>query len=86
MLTTTLDQVASGLGDIALVKLDLEGAEPLALRGATQMLKRTRAMLFESWDGDGDETSRMLREAGFSIEPVDGRNFLAMRKPAAGRA
>ena len=78
--TTTLDQVAAALGDIAMIKLDLEGAEPQALRGAAQMLQRTRAMLFESWGGDGDETSRILREAGFAIEPVDGRNFLALRR------
>ena len=78
VLTTTIDDIAAGLGEIALIKLDLEGAEPNALRGATATLSRVRAVIFESWhNGDSDETARILRQAGFVISPVDGRNWLA---------
>lgn len=78
--TTTIDEIAAGLGEIAFMKLDLEGAEPIALRGAVATLPRVRAILFESWDGDGGDTTRILRSAGFDISPVDGRNWLAIRR------
>ena len=80
VLTTTIDEIAAGLGEIALIKLDLEGAEPNALRGATATLPRVRAIIFESWhSGDSDETAKSLRQAGFVISPVDGRNWLAQQ-------
>lgn len=78
--TTTLDEVTEGLGEIALIKMDLEGAEPQALRGATDTLRRVRAIIFESWQGEDCETARVLRDAGFCIAPVDARNFLATRE------
>lgn len=78
--TTTLDDVAGDCGDIALIKLDLEGAEPIALRGAARTLRKTRLVAFESWSGDDGETARILTDAGFSISRIDPRNFLAERK------
>lgn len=80
VITTTIDNIAVGLGEIGLIKLDLEGAEPNALRGATATLTRVRAVIYESWHcGDSDETAQILRQAGFVISPVDGRNWLAKR-------
>ncbi len=79
VLSTTLDQVTSGLERIALIKMDLEGAEPIALAGALETLKRTQAIIFESWAGNDCETSSVLRTAGFQFEAIDGRNFLATR-------
>ncbi|MBV0913480.1 FkbM family methyltransferase [Anianabacter salinae] len=78
--TTTLDDVTEVIGDIALLKLDLEGAEPMALRGAVKTLRKTRLIAFESWAGEGDETSAMLIAAGFDITRLDARNFLATRR------
>lgn len=80
VVTTTLDQVTEGVGEIALIKVDLEGAEVQALAGAQQTLKRTRALIFESWGGDGGRAGQILIKAGFSIFPIDGRNFLAARQ------
>lgn len=77
--TATIDEIAAGFDDIAFMKLDLEGAEPMALRGALATLPRIRAIVFESWQSDGGEAAMMLREAGFLIDPIDGRNFLARR-------
>ncbi len=77
--TTTLDDITADLGEVALIKMDLEGAEPNALRGALNTLSRTRAVIFESWTGRNDEASRILAENGFAISPIDGRNFLAIR-------
>lgn len=80
--TTTLDDLTRGLQDIAVIKMDLEGAEALAIAGGRETLRRTRAVVFESWAGDGGRTGVLLAEAGFDITPVDGRNFLASRRPA----
>ncbi|MEL6299158.1 MAG: FkbM family methyltransferase [Pseudomonadota bacterium] len=77
--TTTLDELAAEVGQIALIKIDIEGAEPLAFAGGAEMLKRTKAAIFESWRTDGGESARLLRAAGFSIAPIDGRNFIAVR-------
>jgi FkbM family methyltransferase len=79
--TVTLNEITAGLGEIALMKMDLEGAEPQALRGASRALQRVRNVAFESWDRDGGVSAKILREAGFSIAPIDGRNFLATREP-----
>lgn len=83
VLTTTLDHISTGLNDIAVLKMDLEGAEQLALAGAQEMLKRTRAIIFESWSSDDGQTASLLRAAGFVISPIDGRNFLAHRGETA---
>lgn len=80
--TTTLDCLSTKLKDIAVMKLDIEGAEPLALAGAAEMLKRTRVIIFESWSSDDGQTASLLRAAGFAISPIDGRNFLACRGEA----
>lgn len=78
--TTTLDAMTAGIERIAAMKLDLEGAEPMALAGAGAMLQRTAAIVFESWAGDGGETAAILQGHGFAISPIDGRNFLAARQ------
>ena len=77
--TITLDTVTQSLDRIAMLKIDLEGAEELALSGAVEMLKRTKLVLFESWEPDGGGAGKLLVECGFTLEQVDGINFLAKR-------
>lgn len=83
VMTTTLDTIAEDVPEISVLKMDLEGAEAMALAGACEMLKRTLAVVFESWAPDGGDAARLLAEAGFEILAIDGRNFLATRN---GRA
>lgn len=78
--TTTLDMITTRLADISVMKLDLEGAEPIALASASETLKRTRFIIFESWSSGDGQTASLLKKAGFRISPIDGRNFLARRK------
>jgi FkbM family methyltransferase len=78
--TTTLQSLMNGIEEVALLKLDLEGAEAQALRGAGDAIGRIRAILFESWAADGGDTARLLRDAGFGIAAVDCRNFIARRE------
>lgn len=76
--TTTLDDVTKDLSAIAFLKMDLE-VEHIALAGARETLRRTRAVFFESWSPDGGDAARILCDAGFGLTQVDGRNFLAVR-------
>lgn len=78
--TTTIDEIASHLSDISLMKMDLEGAEPQALVGALQTLPKIHNIIYESWDGDDGMVEASLRSIGFDITPIDGRNFLASRQ------
>ena len=77
--STTLDDVLADVEDIALLKLDLEGAECKALHGSKQSIKRMHSVIFESWASDGGEAARLLRQWGFEISHIDCRDFLAFR-------
>lgn len=76
--TATIDALVGDIPSITLMKMDLEGAEPQALLGAERSLENIRAIVFESWSG-GDDIGGVLSEKGYSISPIDGRNFLARR-------
>ncbi|WP_448579485.1 FkbM family methyltransferase [Thermaurantiacus sp.] len=75
---TTLDDLLSDMPDVALMKMDLEGAEALALHGAQRSLSRIGAIIFEQLSRD-EGPGGLLRAAGFSIQPIDGNNRLALR-------
>ena len=80
LLSTTLDDVLAGIEDIALLKIDLEGAECKALHGGRESIKRMHSVIFESWASDGGEAARLLLKWGFEIAHIDGRDFLAFRR------
>ncbi len=79
--TVTLDAALTDCGAIALIKMDLEGAELLALRGANAVLARTRVMVFENNVAD-PKVPALLAAAGFAVAPLDGANYLANRLPS----
>jgi FkbM family methyltransferase len=69
----TLDDIAPGVGEIALVKVDVEGWEPHVLRGAEATLMRTRNVLIEinkpalrAAGSSPDEILNLLRRSGFT--------------------
>jgi FkbM family methyltransferase len=76
--TTTLDALSAGL-DVALVKVDVEGHELPALRGAASLLGGAKpAWLVEIW-GDPDaagtpahETFALMAKAGYDADWFDG--------------
>ncbi|MGB5083179.1 MAG: FkbM family methyltransferase [Methylocystis silviterrae] len=76
--TTTIDALTVDIPSIALMKMDLEGAEPQALLGAERSLEKIRSIVFESWSG-GENLNGTLSEKGFLISTIDGRNLLARR-------
>lgn len=77
--TTTLDLACADLGPVALIKLDLEGAEALALAGAAGVLARTRALVYEQRPGEGQGVEALLAAAGFTTQPLGGTDRLALR-------
>ena len=79
VVTTTLDTVTCDFGEVALIKMDLEGVELQALKGAEQLLLRTRHILFERWQDNVDPVGEFLNARGFRLKNIDGRNCLAIR-------
>lgn len=75
--TTTLDAALDDFaGPIALIKLDLEGAEAKACAGAIATLHRTRAVIFEEL-GNDRKVVELLNGLGFVIRNLDQHNFIA---------
>ena len=67
--TTTIDALCRNL-DIkpAFMKLDIEGAEGPAIRGATRVLRECRPLLwFECWSDAGLEHLDLLRAIGYRL-------------------
>lgn len=73
-----LDEVLTKVGPVDLIKLDLEGAELLALQGATKVLARTSCVVFESNEMD-QRIFDLLVKAGFTIELLEGSDFVARK-------
>lgn len=80
VITTTLDEALAGIGPIRLIKMDIEGAERVALEGAKAVLDRTEAVIFETRLGEEDGVASVLKTLGFAVSRLDGRNCLASRR------
>lgn len=78
--TTTLDDLLREISSVRVMKMDLEGAEEFALRGATESIGRIESIILESADDDGP-AARFLREHAFALRRLDGRNLLATKAP-----
>jgi FkbM family methyltransferase len=80
----TLDAVLEHEPHVALAKLDLEGAEGSALRGATLALPRISALVVEDL-ARGTTDELMVREAleagGFRVTSLDATNLIAVARP-----
>lgn len=83
---TTVD--ALGLEDLDLLKLDVEGAEVLALRGARQTLRRCRPLVIIEEFGHGHRyghpegaAAALLKSFGYAKVWAAGPNLAFMRSP-----
>lgn len=76
--TITLDEALAGYGPIDLIKLDLEGAEFAALKGAQSVLARTRCVVFESNERE-ERIVELLADSGFVVKHLEGCDFVAER-------
>jgi FkbM family methyltransferase len=75
--TVTLDTALAEVGRIDVLKMDLEGAEYLALLGAGQVLARTGCVVFESNDED-PRVFGLFRQHGFAVERLIAHDFIAV--------
>ena len=79
--TTTLGTILKDVDRVALMKIDIEGAELSALQGAGEHLRKIEAIIFESLPGS-DRVEDFLAESGYRLRQLQGRNFLAEREGA----
>jgi FkbM family methyltransferase len=82
VMTVTLDWLLERFPAPAVLKIDIEGAEALALRSARRLLAEARPrMLFEVYEDSADEVGALLREheyVMFDAElPAEARTALA---------
>ncbi len=68
------------LTNCALIKLDIEGMEHLALRGGIKILKTMKPILFfERHKTDYDQIKQILKDCDYSIWELPEQNTLALR-------
>jgi len=80
--TMTLDAITEGLPAVRMMKMDVEGAELSALKGADSLLGRLSSLVYESWGHrreGGDTVDDLLRGKGFKVQQLDGSNRVAWR-------
>lgn len=83
VLSTTFDAILRDMPVVRLIKIDIEGAELEALKGASEALRRVESIIFEHLDQQVLEDIRVLLAThGFRTERLDGRNSLAFRQDA----
>jgi FkbM family methyltransferase len=80
----TLDDELRGTG-VGLLKIDVEGAEPGVLRGASTLLRerRIRDIVFEDHHGAGSETCEILHGFGYRIFSL-GRTLRGLKLAPLG--
>lgn len=77
--TTTLDTICESVERIDVMKMDLEGAEDLALQGAERSLEKTITIIFEAVHGGTSATAERLTQAGFKVRPLSRKDWIAER-------
>jgi FkbM family methyltransferase len=87
--TVSLDEVfvSQRLSSVAVVKIDVEGAEALVLRGARRLLASQHPAIFLATHGSNmhRECSEILRGLGYNLKPVDGKPLQASEEVLATR-
>jgi len=81
----TLDSVLEevGVDSVDILKIDVEGAEGLVVRGAEKALKEAKAVLIEIWP-ENMWIARHLKNSGYklakTIDHWDSKNYLFVRR------
>ncbi len=80
--TITLDDLLKDVEQVCLIKMDIEGSEGHALRGASRVLERTHAIAVEVRDPENvPRISRLLVSAGFMVQPSRFSSYLLALRP-----
>ena len=78
----TLDNILKELkiSKVDLIKIDVEGAENLVLKGALETLKKSHPkIIFEAWDKNHlDKIKKVLEPLNYKIKQIDEMNYFAI--------
>jgi len=73
-MTVTLDWLLGWFPAPAVMKIDIEGAEAWALRGAQRVLGEARPrLLLEVYEENADEVGDLLRDYGYRLFDAEAR-------------
>ncbi len=75
----TLDNILSGQR-VDVVKIDIEGAEVLALRGAANLLRKVRKIIVEIHGGNLEPVKEILESFDFKLEISQGDQYVVGTK------
>lgn len=75
--TITLDSLLTTFRPPTLVKIDVEGAEVAALKGARRLLTEVRPAIYLEIATSRDDIALVLREAGYRLRQVTDINWIA---------
>jgi FkbM family methyltransferase len=79
--TKTIDEVCRGSGPVRVMKLDIEGSELEALRGAADTLARTGCVVAEC-TRDVEKIRELLVRSGFHVDALGYTDYIvAIRRP-----
>ena len=70
----TVDNIL-GSEKVDVIKMDVEGAEVLALKAATKTLERIRKIVVEIHGDKSEDVKRILRTHGFKVESINDSNM-----------
>jgi FkbM family methyltransferase len=81
----TLDNILADYGRVDVLKMDIEGAEVMALRGASRVLKELRKIVVEIHGDNLSAVLSILKEDGFEITtiPYELNVYVIGTRPAA---
>jgi FkbM family methyltransferase len=68
---TTIDELAERVATPTLIKLDIEGAEVRALKGAEVALRASRPVIVCEAHGTGAEVAALLERSGYDVSSLD---------------
>lgn len=72
----TLDNILD-TEKVDVIKMDVEGAEVLALRAATKTLRRIRKIVVEIHGDNSENVEQLLRSYGFNLEIIDEKGQMS---------
>jgi FkbM family methyltransferase len=72
----TLDNILD-TEKVDVIKMDVEGAEVLALRAATKTLRRVRKIVVEIHGDNSENVEQLLRSYGFNLEIIDEKGQMS---------
>lgn len=81
VVTITLDSMLEEFRQPTLVKIDVEGAEIYALRGATRLLTQVRPKIYIEVGGEqSDEATKILMDSGYELFDGESPTFAPVEK------